>query len=96
MLTLITPRPRDAGFTQAAEGAPLAVTAAPLAAGGQLLHAGAVVINKRAARHCVGGLSWGAEVIELNGRRRTREKYDKEEKLRDGRIMKEWMCLSLQ
>lgn len=70
MLTLITLRPREPRFTQAAEGAPLAMTATPLAAGRQLLHVGAVVINKRAAWHSVGGFSWGAKVIELNRRRK--------------------------
>ena len=63
MLTLITLRPREPRFAQAAEGAPLAVTATPPAAGGQFFHVGAVIINKRAAWHSVGGLSWGTKVI---------------------------------
>lgn len=79
MLTLITLRPCKTCFTQAAEGAPLPVTATPPATGGKLLCAGAVVINKRAAWHSVGGFSWGTKVIQLNGGRTGEKKY-KEQK----------------
>lgn len=77
VLTLIALKPAKARIAQAARGAPLAVTATPLATGGRLLRAGAVVINKRAAWHSVGGFSWGSKVIELNGRRSTGGKKKK-------------------
>lgn len=63
MLTLITLGPSKTWFTQAAEGAPLAVTVPPHATGGKLLPAGAVVINKKAAWCSVGGFSWGTKVV---------------------------------
>lgn len=62
-LTLIALRSREAGLALAAEGAPFAVTAPPQAARGELLAAGAVVINKRAAWRSAGGFSRGAKVI---------------------------------
>lgn len=63
MFTLITLWPCKPWFTEAAEGAPLAVTATPLATGGKVLHVAALVINKRTAWHSVGGFSWGTKVI---------------------------------
>lgn len=68
ILTSIALRPRKAFFTQAAERAPLPVTAAPLSTGGKLLHVGAVVINKTAAKQSVGGFSRGTKVIQLDGK----------------------------
>lgn len=62
-LTLIALRPCKTWLTQAAEGAPFAMTVPPHATGGELLPAGAVVINKRAAWRSVGGFSWGTKVI---------------------------------
>lgn len=61
--TLIALRSREACLALAAEGAPLAVTAPPQAARGEVLAAGAVVINKRAAWRSAGGFSRGAKVI---------------------------------
>lgn len=83
MLTLITLRPCKTRFTQAAEGAPLAVTATPLATGGRLLHGGAVIINNSAAWQSAGGFSRGTKVIELNGR--TGEKCEEEKISVNGR-----------
>lgn len=67
MLTLVTLRPREARLTPAAEGAPLALTATPLATGGKFLRCGAVIINKRAAWQRVGGVGRRTKVIELDG-----------------------------
>lgn len=67
ILTLIALRACKAFFTQAAERAPLPVTAAPLATRGKLLHVGAVVVNKTAAQQSVGRFSRGTKVIQLDG-----------------------------
>lgn len=86
MPTLVTLWPCEAQFAQAAEGAPLAMTATPLAAGGELLRVGAMTINKRAGRNGVERFSWGAEVIELNGRWGVEEKHKQERKVKCRRV----------
>lgn len=68
MNTLIALRSCKSWLTQAAVGAPLAVTVSPQATGRARLPIGAVVINKGAAWCSVGGFSRGTKVIELSKR----------------------------
>lgn len=68
MNTSIALRSCKSWLTQAAVGAPLAVTVPPQATGRAWLPVGAVVINKSAAWRSVGGFSGGTKVIQLRKR----------------------------
>lgn len=66
--TSVTLRSCKSGLAQAAVGAPVAVTVPPQATGRAWLSIVAVVINKSAAWHSVGGLGRRTKVIQLSKR----------------------------